>query len=298
MLDKKMLVVINPCAGQKRANRYLTDILGVFSSGGYECTVFVTQKRGDATEFVKRRASMFDAVVCIGGDGTFNEVMMGVISSEANVPIGYIPAGSTNDFANSLKLSKDILQAARDIVCGEPRSLDAGSFNGRCFSYIASFGAFTGASYSTAQSAKNALGHLAYILEGLKDLPSMHPVHVRAEIDNKVFEDDYIFGAVSNSTSIAGIVTLDDAFVDMNDGLCEVTLVKFPKTALELSRIIMSIQTNEFDEELITFVSAPHVVMYTDDDVPWTLDGEYDAGAPIVIIKNIHNAIKLIVNRK
>ena len=112
MLDKKMLVVINPCAGQKRANRYLTDILGIFSSGGYECTVFVTQKRGDATEFVKRRASMFDAVVCIGGDGTFNEVMMGVISSEANVPIGYIPAGSTNDFANSLKLSKDILQAA------------------------------------------------------------------------------------------------------------------------------------------------------------------------------------------
>ena len=112
MLDKKMLVVINPCAGQKRANRYLTDILGVFSSGGYECTVFVTQKRGDGTEFVKRRASMFDAVVCIGGDGTFNEVMMGVISSEANVPIGYIPAGSTNDFANSLKLSKDILQAA------------------------------------------------------------------------------------------------------------------------------------------------------------------------------------------
>ena len=116
MLDKKMLVVINPCAGQKRANRYLTDILGIFSSGGYECTVFVTQKRGDATEFVKRRASMFDAVVCIGGDGTFNEVMMGVISSEANVPIGYIPAGSTNDFANSLKLSKDILQAASRAV--------------------------------------------------------------------------------------------------------------------------------------------------------------------------------------
>ena len=170
---KRLLLILNPCSGKKRANRALAEIVSIFNRGGYDVTVYTTAARGDATQVAASRCREFDCVVCAGGDGTFNEVVSGVYAAGSDTPIGYIPAGSTNDFASSMHLSRNLLQAAHDIVEGEPRTLDLGSFNGRCFSYVASFGAFTRASYATSQSVKNALGHLAYVLGGIKELPSI-----------------------------------------------------------------------------------------------------------------------------
>ena len=171
----------------------------------------------------------------------------------SDTPIGYIPAGSTNDFASSMHLSRNLLQAAHDIVEGEPRTLDLGSFNGRCFSYVASFGAFTRASYATSQSVKNALGHLAYVLGGIKELPSIRSRHVRFLLDHEtVLEDDYIFGAISNSTSVAGILTLSPEIVDMNDGVFELLLVRKPQSLMELSDCVLALTTQDYHTPMLT----------------------------------------------
>ncbi len=290
---KKLLLIINPCAGQKRANKYLTDIVGVFCAQNYECTVFVTAKRGDAAQKAYDCAKNFDFLVCIGGDGTFNEMLSGIWRAGADVPVGYIPAGSTNDFANSLKLPKNILKAAASAAQGREYPLDIGTFNGRCFSYVASFGAFTEASYSTPQQAKNLLGHLAYILQGIKDLPSIKPVRVHAETEKFVIDGDYVFGTVSNSTSIAGIVTLHDGLVDMSDGLFELILVKTPQNAVQLGNIIRAIQTHNLAAEEIIFLKTARVLIET-QGCGWTLDGEYQAGCEKIEIINHHHAIRFI----
>ena len=286
---------MNPCAGTKQANKYFVDIIDIFCRAGYETVAATTEKRGDGTEFARSRAKDFDLIVCIGGDGTFNEVIAGVIESGEDVPIGYIPAGSTNDFANSLSLSKNVVQAARDIVGGVPRSLDIGCFNGRYFSYVASFGAFTRASYEAPQSIKNALGHLAYILEGNKDIPSIRPEKIRLKMEQGVYGGDYLFGAVSNSTSVGGILTLSDELVDMNDGMFEVLLIKSPSNILELNQILLALTKQNYQSPMISFFNSSEVEITADPSMPWTLDGEYQEGSEAITIKNLHGAIKLMV---
>lgn len=292
---KRVLIILNPCAGTKQANKYFVDIIDIFCRAGYETVAATTEKRGDGTEFARSRAKDFDLIVCIGGDGTFNEVIAGVIESGEDVPIGYIPAGSTNDFANSLSLSKNVVQAARDIVGGVPRSLDIGCFNGRYFSYVASFGAFTRASYEAPQSIKNALGHLAYILEGIKDIPSIRPEKIRLKMEQGVYGGDYLFGAVSNSTSVGGILTLSDELVDMNDGMFEVLLIKSPSNILELNQILLALTKQNYQSPMISFFNSSEVEITADPSMPWTLDGEYQEGSKAITIKNLHGAIKLMV---
>ena len=226
---KKMLFIMNPFSGQKRANKFLPDILLLYSQAGFDVTVHMTTAQGSAREAVLRLGQGMDLVVCCGGDGTFNETVHGMLELGLTVPIGYIPAGSTNDFAASLRLSTNILQAARDILDGEPVSYDVGKFGGRYFSYVASFGAFTRASYATPQSIKNALGHTAYLLEGINELSQIRKVHIRMEMDEGVVEDDFLFGAISNSTSVGGILTLNSNQVDLGDGLFEILLVREEK---------------------------------------------------------------------
>ena len=253
---KKLLILMNPCSGKKKANRALAEIIDILNRGGYDVTVYMTAARGDATEVAAKRVAEFDVILCIGGDGTFNEVISGLYSVGSKTPVAYIPAGSTNDFANSLKLSKDLLQAARDVVEGTPRPLDIGRFNDRYFSYIASFGAFTRASYATSQSLKNALGHFAYILSGVKEIASIRSKHLRLTLaDGTVFEDDYIFGAISNSTSVAGLLTLAPDLVDMNDGLFEVLLIRKPKNPLELSDCVLALTTQDYNTPMLTLSS-------------------------------------------
>ena len=294
---KKLLLILNPNSGKKKANRYLVQILDILNRGGFDVTVYVTAARGDATEVVRKRAAEFDRILCIGGDGTFNEMISGLLPTGLSTPISYIPAGSTNDFATSLHLSKNILQAARDIAEGEPRPLDLGRFNDRYFSYIASFGAFTRASYATSQSLKNALGHFAYILAGIKEIASIRSHHMRVTLaDGTVYEDDYIFGAVSNSTSVAGILTLAPELVDMNDGLFEVLLVRKPHNPLELSDCVLALTTQDYNTPMLTLCSSARVEMESTEELAWSLDGEEAMGGKHTVIENLHSAVQIILN--
>ena len=291
---KKMLFVMNPYSGMRRAVRYLADVIAMFNRAGYEVITHMTSGQGDAEQIVQQIAPRVDVVVCCGGDGTFNETVSGILKCGADVPVGYIPAGSTNDFASSMQLSTNILQAAKDIVEGTPVRYDVGKFGDRYFSYVASFGAFTKASYTTPQSIKNALGHTAYVLEGINELSQLRKEHVRFEIDGQVVEDDFLFGAISNSTSVGGILTLDPKQVDMADGKLEILLVRAPTNLLEISECIMAVQTQKYNCAMITFRSAEKIKVYADPLMPWTLDGEREEGHANVDVENVHHAIRLI----
>jgi YegS/Rv2252/BmrU family lipid kinase len=296
---KKLLLIINPASGTKQGKKYLSEMVSCFYEYGYITTVMVTQKRGDGTEFAENFAGEFDLIVCSGGDGTFNEVVAGLIKSGSKIPMGYIPSGSTNDFAASLHITGGILKSAKDIMKGRPRQLDIGSFNGRHFSYVASFGAFTKASYSTPQNIKNALGHLAYILEGMKDIPQIKPEHVKIDLGDRVLENDYLFGAISNSTSLGGVLTLDRSIVDMNDAMFEMMFIKSPANINELNEIIHAITWKEYDKcSMIDFARAGSARLYTSSTMDWSLDGEFEPGSAEIEILNLHSAISLIVNEK
>ena len=292
---KKLLLILNPCSGKKKASHALADVVNVFNRGGYDVTVYITAARGDATKVVAQRAPEFDLVVCAGGDGTFNETISGLLAGGHDTPIGYLPAGSTNDFASSLHLSKNLVEAARDIVEGTPRRLDVGRFNDRYFSYVASFGAFTRASYATSQNVKNALGHLAYILSGIKELAYIRSRRLRFTLDDgRVLEDEYIFGAISNSTSVAGILTLSEDLVDMNDGVFELLLVRKPENLLELNDCVLALTTQDYHTPMLTFTSARSVEIEAPEDLDWTLDGEREPGSAHCRAENLHDAIRIV----
>ncbi|MBQ9960359.1 MAG: YegS/Rv2252/BmrU family lipid kinase [Firmicutes bacterium] len=292
---KRNLIIMNPCSGKKKANKYLTDIVDIFTKEGYISTVMTTTKSGDGIAYAAEYAGDFDLVTAIGGDGTFNEVAAGVLEGGHKVPLGYIASGSCNDFANSLKLPSGILAAARNIVKGSPKALDLGSFNDRKFSYVASFGAFTQTSYSTPQNIKNALGHVAYVLEGASSIASIRPIHMKIEADGKIYEDDYIFGAISNSTSLAGILTINPDYVDMSDGLFEMLLVKSPKNILDLTEIVHMLTAQDYNTDKIEFINAKEFKITTDGETPWSLDGEYQEPAKEIEIKNLHEAVELMI---
>lgn len=296
---KKALVIINPRAGTQQANHVFVDIAAMFNRHGYAPTVMATEAHGDATRLASELGANYDMVVAIGGDGTFNEVVDGLLLSGIKIPVGYIPAGSTNDFGSSLGIPKNLLMAARDIVTGVPANLDIGKFNERYFSYVASFGAFTQTSYSAPQDMKNLLGHTAYILEGIRDIPSIRPQKLRLKNEVGIYGSEYIFGAICNSTSMGGIITLDPALVDMNDGKLEVLLIKSPKNILELTTIVSAITQGHFrDCPMMSFFSSRRVEIEADPDMPWTLDGEYQEGQEHIVIEAKQSAIQLILSEQ
>lgn len=297
-MNKKNLIIMNPCSGKKKANKFLTDIVDIFTKEGYMNTVLTTLKRGDGTVYAKEYASNFDLITCIGGDGTFNEVVAGLLENDIDVPIGYIPAGSTNDFASSLNLSGGIVKAAQDIVKGERVPLDIGSFNGRKFSYVASFGAFTQTSYSTPQSIKNMLGHIAYVLEGAASITSIRPEHLKIEADGKTYEGDYIFGAISNSTSFGGVLKINPEYVDMSDGKFELLLVKAPKNPIDLTEILYMLSNQDYNSGMLIFINADKFKIHANDKMAWSLDGEYQEGCQDIVIENLHHAVDVIINKK
>ena len=296
---KTMLFIMNPVSGQKRAAKYLPDLIALFNKAGYEVITYLTAASGDASRIARERGHMADLVVCCGGDGTLNETITGMIQAGLDIPVGYIPAGSTNDFASSLKLSGNILQAAQEILDGEPVSFDIGRFGDRYFSYVASFGAFTRSSYATPQTVKNALGHTAYVLGGITELSQLRKEHVRIEIDNMVIEDDFIFGAICNSTSVGGVLQLDPKVVDMSDGKFEIMLVRAPRNLTEITECIQAVQTLDYNScSMVTFGSVSELTIYADPDMTWTLDGEREDGHAQVRVENIHHAIRLIKRRE
>ena len=295
---KKLLFLMNPNAGQRKANKHLPELIGLFNHYGYEATVFMTTGPGSGVGIVEARAGEYDLIVCAGGDGTLNEAISGVLRSGSRCPIGYIPCGSTNDFAATLKLSTDVMKAALDIMEGSPVEYDVGRFGDRYFSYIASFGAFTQISYTTPQNMKNALGHLAYVLSGITALPQIRSIPMSLELDGVSVEGKYLFGAVSNSTSVGGVFTLNPRLVDLSDGKFEVMLVRLPRDPAELAQCATALQNGTYDCAAITFRSVSTLTIRQDPGLAWTLDGERADGAETIHIENLHRAIRLVQRRE
>lgn len=295
---KKLLFVVNGHSGKGQIKNKLLDIIDIMIKEGYHVQVHTTQEREDATKVVREQAKYYDLVVCSGGDGTLDEAVTGMMQSEVRTPLGYIPAGSTNDFANSLEISKDMIQAAKTAVLGVPFSCDVGEFNGDYFIYVAAFGIFTDVSYATSQELKNALGHVAYILEGAKRLHTIKSYHMRVEYDGNEIEGDFLLGMITNSTSVGGFKNMTGKDVKLDDGLFEVTLIHKPKNIIELNTIIASLTNLKDETDLIDSFRADSVKFYSEEEIPWTLDGEFGGDHKEVQIKDHCKAVDIMINEK
>ena len=292
-MAKKMLFVFNPKAGKGKIKMHLLDIVDIFSSHDYEIIIRSTQAPRDAYEKAKEYANSVDMIVCSGGDGTLDEVVTGIMEAESSVPIGYIPAGSTNDFANSLFMPKNMTKVAEMIMEEELYHCDIGRFNQKTFAYVAAFGLFTDVSYETDQDLKNVLGHVAYVLEGVKRLFDIKSYHMKVTSDEVQAEDDFIVGMITNSRSVGGFKNLTGKNVDMNDGLFEVTLIAHPKNPLQLQEIITALVMAEDNTDLIYSFKTKKLTIESDEEVPWTLDGEFGGDHSYVDIENRHKALNL-----
>ncbi len=292
---KKLLFVFNPYAGKAQIKNHLVDIIDTFNKADYEVTAFATQYSKHAFELVKEKAKNYGLVVCSGGDGTLNEVVSALMSLKNRPLLGYIPAGSTNDFASSLGLPKNMNNAAKAIVNGEKFLVDIGVFNNSFFTYVAAFGAFTEVTYMTPQQTKNILGHQAYILEGAKRLSSIKPIHMVVTYDGTVIEDDFLFGMITNATSVGGFKGFPGKNVGLNDGIFEVTLVRNPKSPLELPAIITSLVLRDPNPDYIYVFKTANINFKAQVSVDWVLDGEFGGSVTDVNISNCHQAIEIMV---
>lgn len=292
---KKMCFIVNPRSGKVQIKPHLMDVLQIFNEAEYDVNVHITLYCGHAIEIAQSLPDDIDLVAVSGGDGTLNEVLTGLQKSGKKLPVGYIPAGSTNDFANTFGIATDPLKAAKQITEGTGKTIDVGNFNGsRYFSYIASFGIFTAASYNTPQITKNAFGHLAYVLEGMKDITKISPYKVRVETDDRIYDGRYIFGSVTNTTSVGGIVKLDKELVKMNDGLFEIVLVKYPANINDISKIIMGCTNSNFSDPVFEFVKSSKVKFTFEDSINWSVDGEQETTGTTVNIENCMHAATII----
>lgn len=295
-MNKKLLLIVNPCSGRAKMRTELLRVVEILSDSGYTVTVYPTKARGDATDYVSNLSeNEYERIVVCGGDGTLNEVITGLMKAELHLTLGYIPSGTLNEWSSGLGIARSIPKAAEDITNGEKIQLDIGKFGNKYFSYTASFGAFTDASYSAPQDVKNVLGQAAYFFEGIKSLGNIKPVHLKFKTAEREIEGDFLFGAVSNSMSVGGIVKFDESVVKLNDGRFEVLLIRNPDNILKLQPIIDGILKRDFDKEGIEFFTAESVTVTGGEGLSWTLDGEYAAGEDEIVISNMHNAIELIV---
>ena len=272
--SRRALLIINPVSGKRAVLRYIPQIIRIFMDAGYLVTTAVTAHRREATALARELGKDFNLICCTGGDGTLNETVTGLAQAGVQVPLGYIPCGSTNDFALSRGLSGDILTAASAAANGGIQRYDIGRFGNRYFSYVAAFGAFSWLSYTTDQNLKNVLGHTAYILDGIKDLSKIKPLHLRISADGVLYEDDFLFGAVCNSTSVAGTLELPESVVDTCDGLFELLLIRVPKTLFDLEQIAMGLLMQDYDNPFTVFTQARAITVENPPGLEWALDGE------------------------
>lgn len=292
---KKMLFIYNPNSGMGLLKPKLSDVLDIFVKGGYEVTVYPTQKYHDAVRKMAEYEEQYDLVACSGGDGTLDEVVTGMMNREDKVPIGYIPAGTTNDFASSLHISKNMLEAADTVVNGVPFACDVGEFNKDYFVYIAAFGLFTDVSYETKQSMKNVLGHLAYILEGTKRIFNIPSYRIKVTHDGETIEDEFIYGMVTNSRSVGGFKGITGKNVVFDDGKFEVTLFKTPRNPMELNEILGALALRKINPNRMYSFKTNEVRFETEEEIPWTLDGEFGGVHEEVVVKDCQKALEIMV---
>ena len=293
----KMLFIFNPRSGKAQIKNKLLDILDIFAKAGYELLVHVTQGPGDAVKAAETYGASADLVVCSGGDGTLNETISGLMKLDRIPDLGYVPSGSTNDFASSLKISKNMITAARTAVTGIPYPVDIGCFCGdKHFVYIAAFGAFTEVAYLTPQDFKNVLGHQAYMLEGMKSLASIKSYVLRVECDTAVLEGEFIFGMVTNTISVGGFKGLVTQDVALNDGEFEVLLIRTPKTPLDFTNIINYMFLKEEPNEYVHKLRTKSIKIFPEEPIDWVLDGEFGGTRREVQITNLKKQIRILRN--
>ena len=273
---------------------HLSDIIEIMVRAGYEVTVYPTQRPKDAMEKSSEYGSEFDRIVVSGGDGTLDEVVSGLMPLEKKCTVGYIPAGSTNDYASSLGLESDMKKAADTAVNGTPTPVDVGKFGDAYFVYVAAFGIFTETSYTTSQQLKNVLGHAAYILSAFKQLRDIPSYRMQVEYDGNVLYDEFIYGMVTNTVSVGGMKGLISGEVDLGDGLFEVTLVRMPKNPIELSQIVSSLTGVDTETDMVTSFQTSRVKFTAAEEIPWTLDGEYGGKPTEVEIRALHGAVRIV----
>jgi YegS/Rv2252/BmrU family lipid kinase len=295
---KRLFFVFNPHSGKGLIKNYLLKIIDTFVKAGYSVEISTTQKRLDAKEQVIEKAGSCDLIVCAGGDGTLNEVVSGIMESGCQVPVGYIPAGSTNDFASSIHLPKRMGQAAKIAVEGTPFAVDMGTFNGRTFVYVAGFGAFTDVSYATPQNLKNVLGHQAYILEGMKKLASIKAYDMYVEWEDEVIEDKFIYGMVTNAKSVGGFSGITGPNVALDDGKFEVTLIKKIRNPIELQSVLSYLLRITKKSERVVSFKTHHICFESNGEVPWVLDGEYGGQPRRAEIRNHKQCVSIMVPEK
>lgn len=290
-----LLFIVNPRSGKARIKNRLLEILDVFIKAGWKVQVHITQAQLDAMKVARERGSQVDMIVCSGGDGTLSETISGMMQMENPPLLGYIPAGSTNDFASSLQIPSQMVKAAQNAVSGMPCAIDIGYFcRERTFVYVAAFGAFTEVSYMTPQEKKNLLGHQAYMLEGVKSLANIKPYRMRVETDDFCMEGDFIFGMVTNTTSVGGFKGLVTQDVALDDGLFEVLMIRTPKTAIELKNIISYMILKEEQSEYVYKFKTSKLKIVSDEAVDWVLDGEFGGSRTEVEVENLARRIEIV----
>lgn len=294
---KKMLFVYNPNAGTGVLKPKLSDVLDVFVKGGYDVTVYPTQGVHDAVNKICECGKEYDRIVCSGGDGTLDEAVSALQLAGLSVPLGYIPAGTTNDFAASLGISKDIIEAADTAVNGVPFACDVGQFNDDFFIYIAAFGLFTDVSYETKQSMKNILGHLAYVLEGAKRIFNIPSYKIRVTHDGQTFEDEFIFGMVTNSRSVGGFSGIIGPEIVFDDGVFEVTLIKTPKNPIELNELLGAILMRQINPQRMYSFKSGQVKFECQEEIPWTLDGEFGGSHREVNVRDKKQSLNIMLRQ-
>lgn len=294
-MDRRMLFIYNPRAGKAQIRSNLLDIIDIFVKAGYEVTAYPTQAAGDAVKAVKERSEGYDIVVCSGGDGTLDEVVSGMMKCEEKLPIGYVPAGSTNDFANSLKIPKNMIKAADIVVSGKDFACDIGAFNEDSFIYVAAFGIFTDVSYQTKQDVKNVLGHAAYLVEGVKRLPAVRSYPLKITYSDQVIEGEFLYGMVTNSYSVGGFRGITGQDILLDDGLFEVTLIRKPTNPLDLNNIILALVDKRVKSEHIYTFKTSRLVVESEDPISWTLDGEFGGDHCKAVIENRQQVLDIKV---
>ncbi len=301
---KKALFILNPHSGKGQIRNHLLEIVDILVKDGYEVTVYPTQEQGDASRAMRERKKSYELIVCSGGDGTLDEIVTGMMQSGFKTTIGYIPAGSTNDFANSLRIPSTVKKAAETVVNGTVFSCDVGRFNDDVFVYIAAFGLFTEVSYGTRQEMKNMLGHMAYLLEGVKHLQNIKSYHLKVTSvsengETTVIEDNFVYGMVTNSYSVGGFKSIaGNVFkgkIALDDGLFEVTLIRTPKNPMELNSILAALAIQNIDTQYMYSFKSGRLVIESEEEIAWTLDGEFGGTHTEVTLTNEKRAMDIMV---
>lgn len=295
---KKLLFIYNAKSGKAMIRKYLADIIDIFIKAGYYVEAYQTQKQEDAIEQIAIRGNEFDHIVCSGGDGTLNEAVNGLMKLAEKPTLGYIPSGSTNDFATSLKIPKNMVNSAKLAVNGKDMVIDVGCFNSKHFIYVAGFGAFTDVSYQTPQELKNVFGHNAYMIEAIKKLPSLKSHKIRCDFDGCILEGEFLYGMVSNSSSVGGIKGITGRDVSLADGMFEVTLVKPPKNLIDFQSIITELLNGGDKSDSVIRFKTHKLKVTSEEPIAWVLDGECGGTLKNVLVTNCQGAITIKANKK